>query len=218
MIVVAYSLCMKREWGLIQSAHSSVAIWPIKCLAVIFFAWKAVPFKVLHYHAALESALLYTRPQNVDSYTLYNSVITSCISGRGNRIGPVCLCVCLCVRLSALSRLNRLTYGRPHVTSFGQKDFKNVQCGRCVNAQAFSLILHVTPWVMWRQWKVGWSGVIEPFSNEVFFILNSSCQLHGLATAVQKAAWRSIPKEMEHSFYILLIILIFLDYSKRELW
>ncbi len=28
------------------------------------------------------------------------------VSGRGNRIGPVCLCVCL----SALSRLNRLTY------------------------------------------------------------------------------------------------------------
>ena len=37
------------------------------------------------------------------------SLFTSCVSGRGNRIGPVCLCVCLSVCLSALSRLNRLT-------------------------------------------------------------------------------------------------------------
>ncbi len=33
-------------------------------------------------------------------------IVTSCISGRGHRIGAVCVCVCL----SALSWLNRLTY------------------------------------------------------------------------------------------------------------
>ncbi len=35
-------------------------------------------------------------------------IFPSCISGRGYKIGPVCVCVC--VRLSALSRLNRLSY------------------------------------------------------------------------------------------------------------
>ena len=46
-------------------------------------------------------------------YTCINTfeTFTFHISGRGNRIGPVCVSVCLCVRLSALSRRNR------HVTS-----------------------------------------------------------------------------------------------------
>ncbi len=35
-------------------------------------------------------------------------LFTSRVSGRGHRIGAVCVCVCVCV--SALSRLNRLTY------------------------------------------------------------------------------------------------------------
>ncbi len=35
-------------------------------------------------------------------------IFTSRVSGRGNRIGPVCVCVCN----SALSQLNRLTYGQ----------------------------------------------------------------------------------------------------------
>ncbi len=42
--------------------------------------------------------------------------ITSRVSVRGNRIGPVCVCVCVCMCVcvfnSALSRLNRLMYGR----------------------------------------------------------------------------------------------------------
>ncbi len=54
----------------------------------------------------------------VNYYYMY-IVITSRISGRGNRIGPVCLCayvcmcVCVCVSLCnlAVSWLNRSTYG-----------------------------------------------------------------------------------------------------------
>ena len=43
---------------------------------------------------------------------MYTNIFTSHISGRGNRIGPVCVCVCVCLSVclsvcySALSRLN----------------------------------------------------------------------------------------------------------------
>ena len=38
--------------------------------------------------------------------------VTSRVSSRVNRIGPICVSVCACVPLSALSRLNHLTYGQ----------------------------------------------------------------------------------------------------------
>ncbi len=40
-------------------------------------------------------------------------IFPSRVSGRGYKIGPVCLCVCVCacVCLSALSQPNRLMYG-----------------------------------------------------------------------------------------------------------
>ncbi len=37
-------------------------------------------------------------------------IFTSCISGRGNGIGPVCLCVCASVCNLVVSRLNHLSY------------------------------------------------------------------------------------------------------------
>ena len=39
------------------------------------------------------------------------TLITSCVSGRGNRIGPVCVSVCVYVCQLALSQPNELMYG-----------------------------------------------------------------------------------------------------------
>ena len=63
----------------------------------------------------------------------YFPLFTCCVSGRGNRIGPVRLSFCLsvCVSVSAL---------RSWQKDFGAKELYNTGRGRCVNAQAFSLI------------------------------------------------------------------------------
>ena len=63
-------------------------------------------------------------------------IITSCVSGRGNRIGPVCLFVCVSVSLTTEPFDIR--------TSFAQNDFKNAWRGRCVNAQAFSFLQEIS--------------------------------------------------------------------------
>ncbi len=48
---------------------------------------------------------------SLSSRTPSHPIFPSRVSGRGYKIGPVCVCVCLSVCHSALSRLNRLTHG-----------------------------------------------------------------------------------------------------------
>ncbi len=64
-----------------------------------------------------------------------NHFFTSRVSGWGNKTGPVwpivwCQDILWC----------HAAIWSHKMTSFGQKDFKNVRCGRCVNAQVFSLV------------------------------------------------------------------------------
>ncbi len=56
------------------------------------------------------TAALNVRSINDTVILVKNCIFISRVSGRGNRIGPVCVSVCLSVCLSALSWLNRLTY------------------------------------------------------------------------------------------------------------
>ncbi len=56
----------------------------------------------------MRSRLLCFNKEVSDWAILMLTIITSRVSGRGHRIGAVCVCVSVC--LSALSRLNRLTY------------------------------------------------------------------------------------------------------------
>ncbi len=67
-------------------------------------------------------------PQNVlwflslPAHIVYKPIFTSCVSGRGYRIGPVCLCVCVCVRLLTLH------HGKG---TFRAKELYNTGRGRC---------------------------------------------------------------------------------------
>ena len=77
------------------------------------------------------------------SFSLLSSctiiLFTSCISGRGQRIGAMCASVHLC----ALSCPNRLTYVLGDRVSYDTRSPMVIRRGRCVNTQAFSFLIRL---------------------------------------------------------------------------
>ncbi len=88
-------------------------------------------------HDRLHQQLVHTHNSPCHDDPLLCCIVTSCVSGRGNRIGPVCVCmsVCLSVFYSALSQQLYNVTSRKGVS--WAKGWGNIRCGRYVNAGDF---------------------------------------------------------------------------------
>ena len=83
-------------------------------------------------HDRLHQQLVHTHNSPCHDDPLLCCIVTSCISGRGNRIGPVCVCMCVCLSVcpSFIQHFHsNYIMWHPGRASVGQKDEETYDVG-----------------------------------------------------------------------------------------